>query len=93
MPEADLPTSYILTGSNSVYTKAELREVSMPEPRLSDELLACRQRTMALIYGTAMLERMDEQILPAVRLCCRSGTISSQSHHACTSSVFRAGVV
>lgn len=38
----------------------------MPEHRLSDELVANRKRTIALIYGTAMLERMDEQILPAV---------------------------
>ena len=42
---------------------------NMPgEPRLTDELLAGRQRTTALVYATAMLERMDEQILPAVRL-------------------------
>ena len=41
---------------------------NMPgEPRLSEELLAGRLRTTALIYATAMLERMDEQILPAVR--------------------------
>lgn len=35
--------------------------------RLSEEVLAARQRTTALIYATAMLERMDEQIFPAVR--------------------------
>lgn len=37
------------------------------EPQLSEEVLAGRFRTTALIYATAMLERMDEQILPAVR--------------------------
>lgn len=38
----------------------------MSESNLSDELLGGRRRTIGLIYGTAMLERMDEQILPAV---------------------------
>lgn len=52
-----------------------LPETMPGEPRLSEELLAGRLRTTALIYATAMLERIDEQILPAVR---RSGlTVAS----------------
>lgn len=89
MPDADLSN---VKGSSEVQfqlSQPALREVIMPEHRLSDELLACRKRTMALIYGTAMLERMDEQILPAVRSRCRSSTISSQSNHTCTSLLIR----
>ena len=50
-PQAPLPLSAVMAG----------------DLRLSEEVLAARKRTTALIYATAMLERMDEQILPAVR--------------------------
>lgn len=67
MAEGTHPISILVLEDGSPQAPLPLSAIMAGDLRLSEEVLATRQRTTALIYATAMLERMDEQIFPAVR--------------------------